>query len=208
MPVPEGLARWKISSGLAGVAKMKASQIVGTLAHYRILNKLAPQMLDPPDFSLEELPKDAFKKVEMCEIMWDTLRLNVGHPRKIEKLIYNKEHVYAGSPDLVAPVNEVYTLVDLKTSKEIYESHRLQMGGYYDLLGCAPEQCMLVSMHPDPYSNPHLRAHVVVITKDELEKYRTRFLDLVEKFHAMCLTEKLIKEHGLSFEDKPTIGSD
>lgn len=208
MPVPEGLARWKIASGASGVAKMKASQIIGTLAHYRILNKLAPQLLDPTDFSPDDLPKDASKKVEMCEIMWDNLGLEVGYPRKIETLLYSKKYVFAGSPDLVAPISNVYTLVDLKTSKDIHESHRLQMGGYYELLGCAPEQCMLVSLHPDPYSNPHLRAHVVTITKDELEGYRERFLQLVDQFHNMCLTEKLVKENGLMLEDKPVIGSD
>lgn len=208
MPVPERLAQWKLSSGANGEAKMKASQIVGTLSHYRILNKLAPNILDPPNFSPDELPKDAARKVDTCEIMWDTLGLKIGHPRKIEKLMYSKEHIFAGTPDLVAPINDVYTLADLKTSKEIYESHFIQLGGYYELLECTPEQGMLISLHPDPYGNPHLRAHTSVLTKPDLEMYREKFLKLCVQFHEMCLTEKLIKEHGLSFDEKPVIGCD
>ena len=201
MPVPDKLAHWKITSGANGVKKMKESQIVGTLAHYRVLNKLSAQTMEPPNFSPDDLPKDAEQKVETCEIMWDTLELNVGFPRRVEKLLYSKEYTYAGTPDLVAPIDGVYTLVDLKTSKEIYESHKMQLGGYYELLGCTPEQGLLVSLHPDAYANPHLRAHTVSITKDELEDYRLKFLELAKKFHEMELTPKLIKEHGLSFGD-------
>lgn len=207
-PVPERLANWKLTSGAAGVKKMKDSQITGTLAHYRVLNKLAPQLLEPPNFRYEDLPKGTDKKLDMCEIMFDALELKIGYPRRIEKLLYSKEHIYAGTPDLVAPINDVYTLADLKTSKEIYESHKLQMGGYYELLGCTPEQALLISINPDPYTNPHMRAHTALITKEELEMYRTKFLNLVKQFHSMELTPKLVKEHGLSFEEEPIIGSD
>ena len=138
----------------------------------------------------------------MCEIMFNALELKVGYPRRIEKLLYSKEHTYAGTPDLVAPINDVYTLADLKTSKEIYESHKLQMGGYYELLGCTPEQALLISINPDPYTNPHLRAHTALITKEELEVYREKFLNMCKRFHESNLTPKLIKEHGLSFENE------
>ena len=208
MPVPEGLAQWKIRSGAAGHQKMLDSQIIGTLAHYRILNKLSPSLLNPPNFSPDDLPKGAIEKIDTCEIMWNALNLNIGHPRKIERLLYSKEHTFAGSPDMVAPIDNVYTLVDLKTSKDIYESHRLQMGGYYDLLGRTPEQCMLVSIHPDPYKNPNLRASISHMTKEDLETYRERFLKLVKTFHEMCLTEKLMKEHGLSHDEESVVGSD
>lgn len=207
VPIPERLANWKISSGAAGHAKMKASQITGTLIHYRILNNLAPQLLDPPNFSPEDLPKGTDKKVDIAELMWDTLNLDIGYPRKIEKLLYSKEHVFAGTPDLVCPINGVFTLVDLKSSKEIYESHRLQLGGYYELLGCVPEQGLLVSLHPDPYGNPHLRAHTVPITKEELEDYRSQFLDLARKYHEMNLTPALIRDHGLMQEETPANAS-
>ena len=137
----------------------------------------------------------------MCELMFDTLDFDIGHPRRIEKLLYSKKHIYAGTPDLVAPINGVYTLADLKTSKEIYESHRLQLGGYYELLGCTPEQGLLISINPDTYTNPHMRAVTCYLTKDDLESYREQFLVLCEKFHTMDLTPELIKQHGLSFEE-------
>jgi len=197
MPVPERLAQWKLTSGANGHAKMKSSQITGTLIHYRILNKLAAQLLEPPNFSPEDLPKGTEKKVDIAELMWDALDLKVGYPRKIEKLLYSKKYIFAGTPDLVAPINDVYTLVDLKSSKEIYASHRLQLGGYFELLDCVPEQGLLVSLHPDPYGNPHLRAHTITINKRELEDYREQFLVLAQKFHDQCMLDDLIKKNGL-----------
>lgn len=201
-PVPEALANWKLNSGAAGVKKMKDSQIIGTLAHYRILNKLSPSLLDPPDFSPSDLPKGAVTKVDMCEIMFDALELDIGYPRRIEKIAFSKEYKYAGTPDLVAPVGNVHTLVDLKTSKSIYLSHKLQLGGYYELLGSVPERGLLISINPDKYSNPHMRAHTVEITKDELESYREQFLDMAKEFHKKNMTESLIKDHELSFNNE------
>ena len=198
MPVPERLENWKKNSGVNGQLKMKNSQTLGTLTHYRILNKLAPNLLDPPNISLEDMPPNTQKLVDMCEIMWDRLELDIGYPRRVEKFSISKEFKYAGTPDLAAPINKIYTLADIKTSKEIYESHRLQLGGYYELLGCTPEQGMLISLHPNEHGNPHLRAHIVPITKFELELYRKHFLDLVKKFYGTNLIEKLIEDHGFT----------
>jgi hypothetical protein len=208
LPVPDRLAAWKLSSGKDGIEKMKASQIVGTLAHYRILNKLSPSLLEPPSFSPDDLPPGALEKVDLCEIMWDELALNVGHPRKIERLLFNKEHGFCGTPDMVANIDDIWTLVDLKTSKEVYETHKLQMGGYYELLGCTPERAILVSIHPTTYNNKFLRAHTHEIPKEELELLRDRFLELAKEFHARDLTKKLAASHGIMGEEKQIIGCD
>jgi hypothetical protein len=208
LPVPEKLAAWKLSTGKEGVEKMKASQIVGTLVHYRILNGLSPSLLEPPSFSPDDLPPGALEKIDLCEIMWDELALKIGHPRKVERLLFNREHRFCGTPDLVAPVNDIYTLVDLKTSKDVYETHRIQMGGYYELLGGAPERALLVSIHPTTYNNKFLRAHLHEIKKHELESLRDKFLELTEEFHKRNLTEELAEKFGVMGEKTQIVGCD
>jgi hypothetical protein len=208
LPVPERLAAWKISSGKNGVEKMKASQIIGTLAHYRILNKLSPSTLEPPNFKPDELPVGAMEKVDTCEIMWDELNLDIGYPRKIERLMFDNEYTYSGTPDLVAPIGGMYTLADLKTSKEIYETHCIQMGGYDQLLGSAPERAMLISIHPNTFGNTYLRAHTHEISRKDLDSYRDQFLDLTKEFHRKHIIEQLVKEHGIIPNSKQVIGCD
>ena len=61
------------------------------MMHFRIItSKVAPQPLNPPMFSPGEIPKDATHRLELCEAMWDDLGLEIGYPRKIERMIINK----------------------------------------------------------------------------------------------------------------------
>jgi hypothetical protein len=193
---PDGLTRWKQNNS-DWEKQTNRSAIIGTLAHYRILNGLSPQLLELPDISFDDIPKDALRKVDLCEIMWDELELKIGHPRKVEKFAVNNEFKFAGKPDLVAPINDVYTLVDLKTSREIHDTHRIQMGGYHELLDRTPEQAMLVSLHPNERGNAHLRAHTETIARKDLDAYADRFVEMTKEFHRRKLTEKLMKENGV-----------
>lgn len=196
---PEGLKRWR-QNNADWEKQSNRAQIIGTLVHYRILNGLAPQSLELPDIPYDDIPKDALHRVDLGEIMWDELGLEIGHPRRIEKFAMNREFKFAGKPDLVAPVNGIYTLVDLKTSREVRETHRLQMGGYHELLERTPEQAMLVSLHPNERGNAHLRAHTVTICRKDLDEYADKFVELAKEFHKRGLVEKLIKENGITYD--------
>jgi hypothetical protein len=182
---------------------LKQSQLMGTIIHYRILNELSARTLELPEHAeLDCLPEDALTRVEIADGMFGGLSLRIGHPRRIEELAVNHEKRYAGKPDLVAPIalpsengNEpIYTLVDLKTSKNIYETHKLQLGGYYGALGRTPERGMVISLNCDERSNPHLRAHYLVMSKDELDSYCDRFLDLVDVFYSYGYEKSLLKD--------------
>jgi hypothetical protein len=194
---PIGLRKWR-ENNADWEQQANKSAIIGTLIHYRILNGLAPNTLELPDIPFDEIPKDALHKVDLGEIMWDELNLEIGHPRRIEKFAINREFKFAGKPDLVAPVNNVYTLVDLKTSREVRENHKLQMGGYHELLDRTPEQAMLVSLHPNERGNSHLRAHTVVIPRKDLDEYADRFIEMAKEFHRRGLVEELIKKNGIT----------
>lgn len=51
-------------------------------------------------------------------------------PIWVEQLVASTEHRYAGKLDLICEIQGVPHLVDLKTSKRVYETHHLQLAGY------------------------------------------------------------------------------
>jgi len=205
IPESEQIAVWKEKNGNGNWQKMLASaQALGTVIHYRILNQLATRNLELPMITLEHLVDDAHVRAEIAEHMFCDLKLNIGYPRRVEEFVVCHEHKYAGTPDLVAPIDGVHTLVDLKTSKNIYESHKLQLGGYYEALGRNPDQGMLVSINPDERTNPSLKAFCVLLTKDELEQKADEFLKLVEKFYEYGYDKTLIKDEYKIEGNAPT----
>lgn len=197
---PERLIQWKINNR-DWEKQTNKSQIIGTLAHYRILNSLAPQTLELPDIEFDEIPPDAIKRIELCQIMFDELGLDIGYPRRIERFSVCKQYKFAGKPDLEAPINGLYTIADLKTSREIHETHKLQMGGYHELRDRMADQSMLISIHPNERGNKFMRAHIETIPRKELNEYADRFVKMTQEFHARKLTEKLIKENGITYDD-------
>lgn len=188
---PPGLAIWRknlIAQGIDPDREARRSQIVGTLAHYRCLNPLGPTTLELPLQEIEECTPDILRDVELCEVMWHELlpTLNLGHPRIRETFVVHEEAGYGGKFDLVAPVNGVRTLIDLKTSKEVYDTHLLQMGGYSAALrsnGIGVEQGAVITLHYKPENNPTLRAKVRWISAEELSRYESEFLNLVRRYH-------------------------
>lgn len=54
-------------------------------------------------------------------------------PVMVEQIVASKRLRFAGKFDLLANVDGFSTLIDLKTSKRVYETHHLQVGGAYRL---------------------------------------------------------------------------
>lgn len=69
----------------------------------------------------EVLPFTAFLKWEKSN--------NVQYMRT-ELFVFSKKYAYAGTTDLICLVNEVPTLVDIKTSKRFYDTMGLQLSAY------------------------------------------------------------------------------
>lgn len=192
---PERLTRWKEKTP-NWEKQTRDSQIIGTLVHYRILNPLSACRLELPEINMDEIPQDAYTKLEIAEHMFDELKLEIGYPRMVEKFVISEKHKYAGKVDLVAPIDKVYTLADLKTSAHVQETHKLQMGGYYGALPEKPERAYLISVHPDTRKNPALRAHIVEMSRDDLEDKYAEFVNLAEEFHRLGLCKTLKEEYG------------
>ncbi|MFA5408479.1 MAG: PD-(D/E)XK nuclease family protein [Bacilli bacterium] len=194
-PEAPGIAKWRqnlIRKGRDPAAETRRSQVVGTLAHYRCLNPLGITTLELPLQEIEECTPDIMRDVELCEVMFNELlpTLKLGHPRVRETFIVNEAEGYGGKFDLVAPSDGTRTLFDLKTSKQVYDTHLLQMGGYSAALksnGIAVEQAIIVALHYKPENNPTLRARIRKIDRDELNGYENDFIQLARQFQ---------QEHG------------
>lgn len=51
-------------------------------------------------------------------------------PIHVEQLVASVKHRYAGKLDLVCEIQGIPHMVDLKTSRRVYETHHLQLAGY------------------------------------------------------------------------------
>lgn len=188
---PPGIAIWRknlIKKGLDPDYETRRSQIVGTLAHYRCLNPLGLTTLELPLQEIEECTPDIMRDVELCEVMFHELlpTLDLGHPIIRETFVANVEEGYGGKFDLVAPSGGKRTLFDIKTSKQVYDTHLLQMGGYSAALksnGIVVEQGAIIALHYKPENNPTLRGHVTWICRDDLDRYEREFIELARQFN-------------------------
>lgn len=179
LPEPPGLKIWKQRTPQwETVFKEKAC--VGTLVHYRILNKLCTEELESPNIQINEYPKDIVSIVENALAMWDSLNLEV-EPIEVEQ--FHKNEKYCGTLDLLGIYEDEVILFDLKTSKTVYDTHLLQLGGYAGLLDNYPDGGMVISIHPFLETNPDLNVKTKKIDSSKLYKYTEEFNILVDKWY-------------------------
>lgn len=167
---------------------------IGTLVHFRILNPLSPARLELPDFSIDEFPEDAFDLADIGEIIFKSMDLEIGEERYVEHSVLSEKYKYGGKVDLVARVRckktdeeMPLTVIDLKTSKSVYDKHLLQLAAYYIALkeqGIKPDAGAILLVHPYIKNNPRLIGHLYPVSKIKLEQLGQEFLDLLEQFYA------------------------
>jgi hypothetical protein len=67
-------------------------------------------------------------------------------PIASERLVISREHVYAGTADLIGTVNGRLALLDIKTGRSVYPEYKLQLAAYAvawgEMKGHLPELCM------------------------------------------------------------------
>ena len=101
-----------------------------------------------------------------------------------EKLVINYKYQYAGRIDLLGKIKNIPYIIDLKTSKNIWISHKLQISAYKYALKKPVGMCILKL-------NLENRGHkAYYLKKEEYLKYIKIFLYLSRVFH--LLEEKWI----------------
>ena len=128
-----GLMKWYWQMGMKGIDVEKyvdKTANIGTLGHYLIECELKDEQPDLEPFSNEEI-----NAAENCLIkFYDWQEENELEVLGVEKILVSEKHKYGGTIDLYCKLNGKYTLVDLKTSKAIYDSHMIQLAAYKNLL--------------------------------------------------------------------------
>lgn len=179
LPEPEGLKYWKKKNqNWEQILKEKGN--VGTLIHYRILNKLSPVELEMPFWKTGDLPDNILSIIENAQEMWDSLNLEI-EPILVEQ--FQKNDKYCGTLDLLGVIDGEVVLVDLKTGKNIYDNHLLQLGGYAGLCEEYPDKGMIIALHPFIETNPDLKIKMKKIDDKKLFKYTEQFNTLVAKWY-------------------------
>ena len=103
---------------------------VGTLVHALIFSHLRGETLDLSDF-----PQDVIERAESCLIRyWDWEKEHPGiKDITLEEPMVSEKYGYGGTLDRLCLMDDAYTIIDYKTSKEIYDDMWLQMAAYVNL---------------------------------------------------------------------------
>ena len=124
---------WAWECGVQGLDYRKVRDQagdIGTLVHYLILCQLKeeePNLADytSNDITAATIPMGKFSK-------W-----RVGHaiaPILLETPLVSETYRFGGMPDFFGLVDKIYTLLDFKTSQEVYQENFYQLAAYKKLL--------------------------------------------------------------------------
>lgn len=168
------------------------TSVRGTFVHFNVLNSMAFTPLDPEGLPaaskwmhrVEMLQKDVFA----ARSLWENSGIEVKNPMEMEQSYYHPELGYAGQLDfrgLVRLPGEdefLKTIMDLKTSKQINDKHRIQVGAYTQMYNLwnrddPAVRGLVVSLHPAAK-----RAIICNINRKELDFEITAFNEHLEKF--------------------------
>ena len=192
LPKPE-LDAWRAMVGREEADRIARERaVIGSVCHHRILSKYSIRSLEPPAIhlpwkDLREWLEELSYRAELCEMMWQEAIDSIEfEPLYVEHTLVSHRHRFAGTFDMLAKIFDKDVLIDLKTSKELWEEYKLQLAAYAILCrenGINVDVGMLVKLHPFEEDNPSLKAETVWLNGKELDNYGEKFLDLVEVFY-------------------------
>jgi len=105
----------------------------GTLAHYLVTCELT-NTEPKADYLAEFSQVDRDRADNALISFYNWLKVHKIETILSEKALVSEKWQFGGTLDIYGKVDGLLTLLDLKTSKAIYDSHYTQVGGYYKLL--------------------------------------------------------------------------
>ncbi len=134
---PKGIAffKWLASKGWDESQALKeAAGDKGSKVHAAIEElidghtlTMESQIVNPSTGVLEPLTLDEYQAI-MSFVDWFKAVKPVVLGRELT--VWNQEHQYAGTVDLLCTIDGELTIVDFKTSKAVWPSHRMQVSAY------------------------------------------------------------------------------
>ena len=173
------LIHWAWELGVQGLDYRKVRDQaggIGTLVHYLILCKLKGEKPDlstytPQDVALAASPMNKFE---------DWLRDHKLEPILMETPLVSEKHKFGGTPDYYGMVDSKLTLLDFKTSKEIYPENFYQLAAYR----------MLLAEHQYPVES----VRILRIGKSEDEGFEDRAMGNLDNYWKVFLACQQIYE--------------
>jgi len=178
-----GLKKWYWQMGMKGIDVEKyvdKTAQIGTLAHYMVECELKGEEPDLEPFSNEEINAAENALIKF----WGWADDNDLQPLLVEKGMSSENHKYGGTIDLYAKLNGKYTLIDLKTSKAIYDTHFIQLAAYKNLLEenkYIVEQVMILRIGRTDDEGFEVRKQNNLETEFELFKHLREVYELKKK---------------------------
>lgn len=157
---------------------------LGSLTHFHCLRKFANTPLKMPSDPLWGITKEeASRRLSECLRMWHELIAPLDiNPIAVETVVWNKHPRYAGRIDMLAKINNVLTLIDIKTGAHYPESHGMQAAAYWQALKRAPKQVQFYYMDAIVDRNPSKEGSILTYTKLDLEYWYEEFLNVYANF--------------------------
>lgn len=127
------LINWTNRMGLEGVDTAKYvddKADIGTLAHLIVTNQLQGIKTNTDDYSKNQI-KAALNSVKSFDAWASDKKIE---PVLIEKPMVSEINNFGGTMDIYAKVDGSLELIDLKTGKDIYDEHLIQVGGGYNII--------------------------------------------------------------------------
>jgi len=169
-PEPEGLKYWRKKYDGTGdkkhwedILNYKGNR--GTLIHYNLLNQLTDRELygeEEEGQSKEELQLSGewlrFEEdKEYAEEVWEEIKQEQGINKDsvlyVECFVTNTSLGYAGQFDLLyVDKDSNIVLSDIKTSKRVYDKHRMQLTAYSKAIDLDIDVLEVIRIHPDSES--------------------------------------------------------
>jgi len=132
------LVKWANNLGLQGIDSAKyvdALATVGTCGHYLVECDFREMMGEDVERDLSEYDPDTIDRAENALLsFYEWLKGKDVTPILVEAALVSPEHRYGGTVDCYARVDDVLTLIDLKTSRGIFPEHIHQLAAYRALL--------------------------------------------------------------------------
>lgn len=176
------IERWEDRVGQETAKKIKnEAALLGTLVHHRILREYSLQRLPKPSIDLSNAYDGLETDIEVCESMWwDGLDFPVEDSPYVERKVLSHAFGYAGTFDMLTDG----TVVDLKTSGAVRDSHRLQIAAYYNAIEELsdlpdPEDAAIIRLDPDPETNPTLEPHIEWLDEEQINYHFGTFKELL-----------------------------
>ncbi|MBY6287384.1 hypothetical protein GLT90_02130 [Nanohaloarchaea archaeon H12] len=184
-PESQGLKYWKQKYDGSGnkkhwrdILSYKANR--GTLAHYELLNEFAEDdMYSTNEQNSENELKNNNKynrykeEVEYVENAWNEIKSTRGIRDEtvldVECFVTNSGIGYAGQFDLLyIDTNGDLVLSDLKTSKRVYDKHKMQLVAYDNAISLDIDTLEVIKIHPDSESYAISHSHDWVQNRNEI----------------------------------------